>query len=439
MQISFFQTGRYCARTGIFEPPQHFIVYIAYFVLAHACLLIAGCGGPGSAPSAVPTNFTVTPGENRVVLRFDAQPGLSYWAFYEPGSIVSIGDTNATVATNLGSPGIVAGLVNGTQYAFLVNGHNNQGKGGPPSAVLTATPRLLSPATPWTIGTPLTTRDLRSIAFGSNYYVAVGDGGTILTAAYDYTEPGGVTAWVQPATLPTTVANNLVCVLFDGVRFVALSTDGTIVRSDNTNLATWAIAGTTGSLQPMNAIAYGAGAYVAVGSGGTIERNTNAATGAWTEQTSGTTQNLYGVSYLNGVFVAVGDGGTLLTSADGITWTSHVTDIPGALRHSAYGLGTGATAATYVVVGDAGAVVSSTDAVNWTPQTLPTTQSLYSVVFGPDLQFIAVGTSGTLAYSLTGADGTWSTANAGSVDLYGLAPAGVFIAVGAAGANISGK
>ena len=436
MKILLFQTGPCSARMGFLEPPQHFISCI---LLALTCLLIAGCGGPGSASSAVPTNFTVTPGENRVTLRFDTQPGLSYWAFYEPGSTVSIGDANATVATNLGSPGVVAGLVNGTQYAFLVNGHNKDGRGGPPSAVVTATPRLLSPATPWTVGTPLTTHDLRSIAFGDNYFVAVGDGGTILTAAYDYTDPGGVTGWVQPASLPTTTANNMVCVLYDGVRFVALAADGTVVRSDNTDLATWAIAGTTGSLQSMNAVAYGAGVYVAVGSGGTIERNTNAASGTWTAQTSGTKQNLYGVSYLNGMFVAVGDGGTLLTSPDGIAWTSRVTDIAGALRHSAYGLGSGATTALYVAVGDAGAVVSSTDAVNWVPQTLPTTQSLYSVVFGPDLQFIAAGTSGTLAYSLTGADGTWHAGNAGSVDLYGLAPAGVFIAVGAAGANVSGE
>jgi len=50
-----------------------------------------------------------------------------------------------------------------------------------------------------------------------------------------------------------------------------------------------------------------------------------------------------------------------------------------------------------------------------------------------------VGTTGTLAYSATGVDGSWSVSNASSLDLYSIAPGNVFIAVGAAGANVSGK
>ena len=88
----------------------------------------------------------------------------------------------------------------------------------------------------------------------------------------------------------------------------------------------------------------------------------------------------------------------------------------------------------------AGTIVSSTDGINWTEQTtLPGGESLRSIVFGVDSQFIAVGTNGTLAYSTTGVDGSWATANAGTIDLNSIARNTVFIAVGDAGANVSGK
>ena len=93
----------------------------------------------------------------------------------------------------------------------------------------------------------------------------------------------------------------------------------------------------------------------------------------------------------------------------------------------------------YVAVGDAGAIVSSPDAISWTEQTPPTGESFRSIVYGQDLQFIAVGTTGTLAYSTTGIDGSWAISNAGVIDLNSIAPNLVFIAVGAAGANVSGK
>jgi photosystem II stability/assembly factor-like uncharacterized protein len=141
---------------------------------------------------------------------------------------------------------------------------------------------------------------------------------------------------------------------------------------------------------------------------------------------------------VNGLFVAVGAAGTLLTSTDGLTWTAQTSNTNNSLRHVAFGVPS-AGVGTYVAVGDAGTIVSSTDASNWTSQSNPTTHSFYSVCFGPDLQFIAAGTAGTLAYSTAGTDGSWSVGNAGSIDLYAIAPADVFIAVGAAGANVSGK
>jgi hypothetical protein len=373
-----------------------------------------------------------------VVLSWDNEPGLSYWVYYKAGSSVTTGDHDF-INTGYTSPAVITGLVNGTQYAFIVNASNNGSKTGPTTPVLTATPRLLGPSVPWTAGTQLSSNAINSVAFNNSNFVAVGDAATVFTAPDSYTSVGGVTAWTQATNLPIASGTNLRATLYDGSEFVLLGDDGSItITGDLVNwLARTAI---TGAPQ-MNALAYAGGPiYVAVGAGGKIYRNTaSGLTSAWTEESSGTVQDLYGISYVNGLFVAVGANGTLLTSSDGIAWTAQTSNTNNSLRSVAYGIPTGGVG-TYVAVGDAGTIVSSSDAVNWTPQTtIPTTQSLYSVCFGPDLQFIAVGTAGTIAYSTTGEDGSWSVGNSGSIDLYSIVPGNVFIAVGAAGSNVSGK
>jgi hypothetical protein len=400
-------------------------------------LLLIACLSQSSPPASAPANFTVTPGENRVVLSWDNVPGLTYWVYYKAGASVSTGDHDY-IGNGFISPAVINGLVNDTQYAFMVNASEHGSKTGPSTPVVTATPRLLGPSVPWTIGAQLSSNSLNSVAFSGSYFVAVGDAATVFTAPYSYTSSGGVTAWTQVTALPIGSGTNLISILYDGAQFIALGSDGSIVIT--ADLVNWLARTAILNAPAMHALAYAAGpVYIAVGDGGAIYRNTTGGmTGAWTAVSSGTVQDLYGVSYVNGVFVAVGTAGTLLTSPDGLTWTAQTSNTNNSLRHVAFGVPS-AGVGTYVAVGDAGTIVSSTDASNWTAQSNPTTQSFYSVCFGPDLQFIAAGTVGTLAYSATGADGSWSVGNAGSIDLYSIVPGAVFIAVGAAGANISGK
>jgi hypothetical protein len=413
------------------------VIRIFRAVVVFVPLLLVACLSQNSAPGSAPTNLTVTPGENRVVLSWDNVPGLTYWVYYKAGSSVSTEDHDF-IGKGYSSPAIITGLANGTQYAFIVNASDNGSKTGPATPVVTATPRLLSPSVTWTVGTPLSSNSLNSIVFNTVNYVAVGDAATVLTAPVSYTSSGGVTAWSAVTTLPIGAGTNLISVLYDGAQFIALGNDGSIVIS--ANLVDWIARSAIIGAPTMHALAYQAGpVYIAVGDGGAIYRNTTGGmTSAWTTESSGTVQNLYGVSYVNGLFVAVGAAGTLLTSPDGLTWTAQTSNTNNALRHVSYGV-TSAGVGTYVAVGDAGTIVSSTDATTWTAQTIPTTQSFYSVSFGPDLQFIAVGTAGTQAYSSTGTDGSWSVGNTGSIDLNSIAPGDVTIAVGAAGTNVSGK
>jgi hypothetical protein len=405
---------------------------IARAIVVFLPLLLSACLSQPSAPATAPANFTVTAGENRAVLTWDSQPGLTYWVYFKAGSSVST-STHDYIKNGIASPYVVSGLANGTQYAFIINASDNGSKTGPTTPVVTATPRLLGPGVPWTVATPLTGNALNDIAFNGNHFVAVGDGATLFSAPYSYTATGGVSSWSPASALPSGFSADLSAVVYDGSRFIALGVDGSTMLSTDT--LNWTAGTAIAGAPALHAMAYGAGpVYVAVGDGGAIYRNSGGGlSGAWVAETSGTSQDLYGVSYVNGQFVAVGAAGALLTSPDGAAWTVRTSSTNNSLRHVAYG------AATYVAVGDAGTIVSSSDAVNWTAQSIPTTQSFYSICFGPDAQFIAVGTVGTLAYSSSGADGSWSVANAGSMDLYSIVPGDVFIAVGAAGANVSGK
>jgi hypothetical protein len=293
---------------------------------------------------------------------------------------------------------------------------------------------------------------LRGVASGGNTLVAVGVGvdnisPVVYSSQYSPTSTGGITAWTQALTLPVGLTNSLAAIVFDSTRFVALGINGSVITSSDS--VTWKVATAVNAGVALNGIAYGAGTYVVVGDGGYIATNTTASnnpgtnnpssttseiiTGAWVAQTSGTTQDLYSVAYVNGDFIAVGALGTLLTSHNGVTWTARTSNTANALWQVAYGAG------TYVAVGDGGTIISSVDSATWSKQTSPTTQALYTICFGGNDTFVAAGNSGTVVYSTSGAEGSWTLTSAGTSDLYGIMGNGTFVAVGAAGATVSGR
>jgi len=420
-------------------------------VMALASLVaIVGCHRQADAPGDAPGNLQVESGEGRVTLRWDQQPGLTYWIFFQAGASVTAAAPGVPLIFDVQSPRVVAGLANlanDTQYAFVMNATNQDSKAGPSTPVVLGSTRLAGKI--WTPGAPLAPQNLNGVALatvvvsgiGTSRLVAVGDAGTLLAGDLNYTStnPPGVTAWTQATSVPTGFVSNLRAVTSDLSQFIALGSDGSIVTSADGN--TWTSKAAVPNNGRMNSLVFGLSAsgtaiYVAVGDGGKIFTSPDLT--AWTQATSHTTSELFNVSFPKDIFVATGASGALLTSPDGNTWTVQTSNTPFALRGTAFG--TGAAGASYVVVGDAGTVLTSINGTDWIPATTPppASLSLRSVAFGS--RFVAVGVGGAVSFSDDGATWQLPSVGPGPSDLNSVVftPA-MYVAVGEAGANAVSK
>jgi len=410
---------------------------------------IAGCHRQADAPGDAPGNLQVESGEGRVTVRWDQQPGLTYWIFFQAGASVTAAAPGVPLIFDAQSPRVVAGLANlanDTQYAFVMNATNQDSKAGPSTPVVLGSTRLAGKI--WTPGVPLAPQNLNGVALATvavsgistSRLVAVGDAGTLLAGDLNYTStnPPGVTAWTQATSVPTGFVSDLSAAASDLSQFIALGTDGSIVTSADGN--TWTSkAPIPNSGTRMNSLAFGlvssvTATYVAVGDGGKIFTSTDLT--AWTPRASKTTNDLYNVSFPKDTFVATGAGGALLTSPDGSTWTVQTSNVSTALRGTAFGTGSTAAGASYVVVGDAGTILTSPDGTTWNLTTLSPPLSLRGIAFGS--RFVAVGQGSTVVYS----DDTsnWPQAPSNSGDLAAIIPTpAMYVAVGASGANAVSK
>jgi photosystem II stability/assembly factor-like uncharacterized protein len=240
-----------------------------------------------------------------------------------------------------------------------------------------------------------------------------------------------MTARTNP--LPTT---NLHGVAYGIAGFIAVGDNGLVLQS--TNAIDWTQQ-TSGTVQHLNAaVSNSAGAYVAVGRGGTVVTSSDGGT-SWTTPGSGTLGDLYGVTWGAQRFVAVGAEGLIVTGQTGSDWSQPEPLTQRTLRAAAFGalLVSGATAATnvYVVVGDGGTVLTSNDTGTWTLQPPFTTKNLRGVTFGG--RFVAVGEDGAVFTSTDGV--SWQARTSGTTaDLNAVArQISGYTAVGEAGTNTS--
>ena len=296
--------------------------------------------------------------------------------------------------------------------------------------------------------------DLDHIAFHNGRYVAVGQGGSIVTStnAIDWTS----TELGNRFTAVGLAAGNgrfAALIVEDGNYFVLTSSDGldwtpnvvpgfaslTAIsfeegnfhvwgtplsglsrRAESGDGATWRSDFTSGLGTAPRTASHGAGTYVVAGYG----RVFDSADGLHFNSEPAPAAFFNRVRSANGIFVAVGSSGALFTSTDAKQWQPRYSEARGQLHGIAYGAG------RFLVVGENGAVLASTDnGATWSLGNGGVTQHLKDILFD-GAQFVVCGNDGVL---LTSTDGTvWTNHRRGNAKaLHGVSYTnGLFVAVG---------
>ncbi len=244
----------------------------------------------------------------------------------------------------------------------------------------------------WSVVTTPTDRNLWSVCYGGGQFVAVGEGGTILTS------PDGL-AWTRRNSGNTLW---LVGVCHGNGLFVVVGDQGTILTSGDG--VTWTTRRSGGTR--INAVAYGNGFFLAVDEGGVSWRSFDGV--SWTSSStnfSGT--QLRGIVHVPPTFVVTGASGRIQVTNDGVAWTPRSINTTAFIESIAYGRG------LYVVLGAANLTYTSRDAINWTPQQNAPAY-FHGVGYFND-QFVGATDKGFIVTSTDGA--SWTTRSTGSTQL----------------------
>jgi len=403
-----------------------------------------GGGGSSTAPAISnlrfsPTSATFRQGGGTVAV-------TGYVDFTDPDGDISTlrltssagADITSPVTGISGTAGTLYGIFNVprdsigilTFEVWVIDGQGNS------SNKLTGTfeIKIDDTATQWSTRTSGTAANLRNVVWSGAQFVAVGDGGAILTS------PDGMT-WTQRASGTT---NALWGTAWSGTQFVVVGGYGTILTSsDGTN---WSQRNSGIPESNLYDISWSGTQFVAVGgefrfpgnpaynnaliltspdgitwtkrASGLMDRTFYGMTwsGAqfiavsgsdlfpadtiissspdginWTQRTvvANTAFTLFDAVWTGSQFVVVGSGNVVFTSSDGVNWISHSTPTIinyGVIRHGSY----------LVAVG--WGITTSPDGVNWTTRASGTGNYLWGITWA-DQQYVAVGESGTILTS----------------------------------------
>lgn len=223
---------------------------------------------------------------------------------------------------------------------------------------------------------------LYAIAFGNNFYVAVGEDNIVYNSI-------DLVNWTKRAHSPGQgLSLNDVCFGHNSI-FVAVGKSQIIyTSSDGDN---WAErSGPYDSY--LNGVANGNGMYVAVGD---IYVATSGDGYNWTRRTSGVADYMSAVTFGNGLFIAVSDSGhAKISNNNGVSWSSiHISAQP--LYDIAFANG------IFIAVGDYGTLITSSDGYNWNARGSTVSQTLYGITYGYGL-YVATGNNGVVIVSSDG-------------------------------------
>ena len=246
----------------------------------------------------------------------------------------------------------------------------------------------------WAQQTSGTIRDLKSVIYANDQYVAVGASGTIVTS------PDGA-VWTPRSS---GVSADLNAVSFGNNMYVVVGENGTLLTS--VNGASWSQVTTVSTSISFQAIAYGNGRFVAVGMHAYSRQGmmvTSADGVVWSSTVHG---SLTGVSFAGGRFVVAGFSvgayewdifRVILISSDGVTWLYSSSVSWGCTdgEDTAYGNG------LYVSVSRCGQVDTSLDGSAWQQAPSPRIWPIDAIVFAEG-RFVIAGNTNTI---LSSADG----------------------------------
>lgn len=253
----------------------------------------------------------------------------------------------------------------------------------------------------------------KSVIYGENKFVAVGDGG--------FTSTNG-TNWSRITSGMTTTSLGLSSIAYGNGTFVAL---GLGSLSTSPNGVNWSSLGS--QAVPFESffedVVYGNGRFVAVGpSIADTNYIVTSETGvSWTKSQPFPYISFSGVGFGNGTFLAVGSAGLIFASTNGVDWLSQQTGLTAGLNAAAYGN------SRFVVVGSAGTILVRTNAADWVSPKIGLVNDLTAICFGQNL-FVVGGVNGILLTTTNGFK--WDFQSSGIEDpIMGLAYGnGTFIA-----------
>lgn len=157
---------------------------------------------------------------------------------------------------------------------------------------------------------------------------------------------------------------------------------GLMLASTSTN--TWTVAADTAT-GIFNAVAYGAGLYVAVGNGGIVYTSPDGIT--WTSRTSGTVTNLTGIAWSGAEFIAISST-VAIRSTDGMSWSSAGTN--GGVRMCYSG-------GVFIVFNGSTIIRVSTTGEEWINNTIATADSMMCTSTGA----MVYGSTNSMGYIIT--------------------------------------
>lgn len=232
--------------------------------------------------------------------------------------------------------------------------------------------------------------DLKAVGYRSYYsgnslqytYVAVGNEGAVIRST-------NVDDWSLPiATLANRTLNSVV---HNNGQWVAVGEGGQIITSTDDG-ESWTLDNTTTELNLYD-VAY-FGQWIAVGDKGYVYlRSQNSAT--WTRYNVGVSDSLRSIALINNVIYVVGARGTIVTSLEGTKWT--VADR--FTNNRLNGISRGAS--TPVAVGTSGVILSESPsfAVNWAVRNIAFDQFNFVALRNLEEQGYRVQTGDTLIFA----------------------------------------